>query len=173
MKLNDKVQHSIIKDNIFAVMEEIQDCALRVLYGPRHESFQVFVRDIFAGIPQQVLIQHTLSEMDGQLSMDAAPVLPPTCPLFRNIQIKADGNVFAVAKILIQFSLQTVLHEFGNGFLEQVLDVVHAKMTERLFRKADLWYTGVTGESKIKVKYWHCFRDFGCRGFLFGGIMVQ
>ena len=34
--------------------------------------------------------------------------------------------VFAVAKILIQFGLQTILHEFGNGFLEQVLDVVHA-----------------------------------------------
>ena len=34
--------------------------------------------------------------------------------------------VFAVPKILIQFSLQTILHEFGNGFLEQVLDVVHA-----------------------------------------------
>ena len=27
----------------------------------------------------------TLSEIDGQLRMDAAPVLPPTCPLFRNI----------------------------------------------------------------------------------------
>ena len=29
--------------------------------------------------------QDTLSEIDGQLRMDAAPVLPPTCPLFRNI----------------------------------------------------------------------------------------
>ena len=35
--------------------------------------------------PQQVLIRHALSEIDGQLRMDAAPVLPPTRPLFRNI----------------------------------------------------------------------------------------
>lgn len=30
--------------------------------------------------------------------------------------------------------------------------VVHAKMTERLFRKAGLWYTGATGESKMKAQ---------------------
>ena len=30
-----------------------------------------------------MLIRHTLSEIDGQLRMDAAPVLPPTRPLFR------------------------------------------------------------------------------------------
>lgn len=37
--------------------------------------------------PQRVLIRHTFSEIDGQLhmDMDAAPVLPPPCPLFRNI----------------------------------------------------------------------------------------
>lgn len=46
-------------------------------------------------------------------------------------------------------------------------DIVHVKMTERLFRKAGLWYTGVTGERKMKVKYWNCFRDFGCRGLSF------
>ena len=34
--------------------------------------------------------------------------------------------VFTVTKILIQFSLQTILHEFGNGFLEQILNVIHA-----------------------------------------------
>ena len=34
--------------------------------------------------------------------------------------------VLAVAQILVQFCLQTVLHEFGNGLLEQVLDVIHA-----------------------------------------------
>ncbi len=29
--------------------------------------------------------RQTLSKIDGQLRMDAAPVLPSTCPLFRNI----------------------------------------------------------------------------------------
>ena len=46
-------------------------------------------------------------------------------------------------------------------------------MTEHLFRKAGLWYTGATDESKMKAQSGNCFRDFGCRGFLFGGIMVQ
>ena len=35
--------------------------------------------------PQQVLIRHALSEIDGQLRMNAAPILLPTRPLFRNI----------------------------------------------------------------------------------------
>ena len=35
--------------------------------------------------PQQVLIWHTLSEVDGQLGVDSAPVLPPPRPLFCNI----------------------------------------------------------------------------------------
>ena len=35
--------------------------------------------------PQQVLIRRALSEIDGQLRMDAAPILLPTRPLFRNI----------------------------------------------------------------------------------------
>ena len=37
--------------------------------------------DLRAGL----LIRHTLSEIDGQLRMDAALILPPTRPLFRNI----------------------------------------------------------------------------------------
>ena len=35
--------------------------------------------------PQQVLIRHTLSEIDGQSRMDAAPVLPAAGPLFRDV----------------------------------------------------------------------------------------
>lgn len=33
--------------------------------------------------------------------------------------------IFAVAKGSIQFSFKAILHEFGNGFLEQVLDILH------------------------------------------------
>ena len=50
--------------------------------------------------------------------------------------------VFAVTKILIQFSLQTILHEFGNSFLEQVLDVVHAVVVCHLQQFTDLCSTG-------------------------------
>ena len=50
--------------------------------------------------------------------------------------------VFAVTKILIQFSLQTILHEFGNGFLEQVLDVVHAVDVRHLQQFTNLCPTG-------------------------------
>ena len=45
--------------------------------------------------------------------------------------------VFAVTKILIQFSLQTILHKFGNGFLEQVLDVVHEWFSDDLKKLDD------------------------------------
>ena len=50
--------------------------------------------------------------------------------------------VFAVTKILIQFGLQTVLHKFGNGFLEQVLDVVHALDVRHLQQFTDFCSTG-------------------------------
>ena len=50
--------------------------------------------------------------------------------------------VFAVTKILIQFSFQTVLHKFGNGFLEQVLDVVHAIDVRNLQQFTDLCSAG-------------------------------
>ena len=50
--------------------------------------------------------------------------------------------VFAVTKILIQFGLQTILHKFGNGSLEQVLDVVHAVDVRHLQQFTDLSSTG-------------------------------
>ena len=31
-----------------------------------------------------------------------------------------------IAQFVIQFCLQTILHELGNGLLEQALDVLHA-----------------------------------------------
>ena len=57
--------------------------------------------------------------------------------------------VFAVAKILIQFSLQTILHEFGNGFLEQVLDLIHAVDVCHLQQFMDLCSTGVFFRASI------------------------
>lgn len=50
--------------------------------------------------------------------------------------------VFAITKIFIQFSFQTVLHEFGNSFLEQVLDVVHAVDVRHLQQLTDLCSAG-------------------------------
>src|SRR5699024_4231027 len=51
--------------------------------------------------------------------------------------------ISAVAQILIQLCLQTVLHEFGNGLLEQVLDVIHAADVCHLQKFSDLLSTGV------------------------------
>lgn len=34
--------------------------------------------------------------------------------------------IFAVAKGFLRFSFKAILHEFGNGFLEQVMDIFHA-----------------------------------------------
>ena len=47
------------------------------------------------------------------------------------------------------------------------------KMTERLFRKAGLWYTGATDESKMKAQSGTASAILDAGGFLFGGIMVQ
>ena len=51
--------------------------------------------------------------------------------------------ISAVAQILIQFCFQTVLHEFGNGFLEQILDVIHAADVCHLQKFTDLLSTGI------------------------------
>src|SRR5699024_9744407 len=51
--------------------------------------------------------------------------------------------ISAVAQILVQFCLQTVLHEFGNGLLEQVLDVIHAADVCHLQKFTDFLSTGV------------------------------
>ena len=34
--------------------------------------------------------------------------------------------IFAVAQLVIQLCLQAILHELGNGLLEQTLNVIHA-----------------------------------------------
>src|SRR5699024_2801521 len=46
-------------------------------------------------------------------------------------------------QILIQFCLQTGLHEFGNGLLEQVLDVIHAADVCHLQKFTDFLSTGI------------------------------
>src|SRR5699024_6191209 len=51
--------------------------------------------------------------------------------------------ISAVAQILVQFCLQTVLHEFGNGLLEQVLDVIHAADVCHLQKFSDFLSTGI------------------------------
>lgn len=32
----------------------------------------------------------------------------------------------AIAQLIVQLCLQAILHEFGDGFLKQALDVIHA-----------------------------------------------
>ena len=34
--------------------------------------------------------------------------------------------VLAVTEFVIRFCIQSIFHEFGNGFLEQILDVIYA-----------------------------------------------
>src|SRR5699024_7551000 len=51
--------------------------------------------------------------------------------------------VFAVAQLVIQLCLQAILHEFGNGFLEQILDVIHAADVCHLQQLTDLLSTGI------------------------------
>ena len=51
--------------------------------------------------------------------------------------------IFAVAQVLIQFCLQIVLHEFSNGLLEQVLDVIHAADVCHLQKFTDFLSTGI------------------------------
>ena len=51
--------------------------------------------------------------------------------------------ISAVAQVLIQLCLQTVLHEFGNGLLEQVLDVIHAANVCHLQQLSDLLSTRI------------------------------
>ena len=49
----------------------------------------------------------------------------------------------AVAQLVIQFCLQAILHEFGDGFLEQILDIIHATDICHLQQLADLLSTGI------------------------------
>src|SRR5699024_6213340 len=51
--------------------------------------------------------------------------------------------VLAVAQLFIQFCLQAILHEFSDGFLEQILDVVHAADVCHLQQLSDLLSTGI------------------------------
>ena len=51
--------------------------------------------------------------------------------------------VFAVAQLVIQLCFQTVLHELGNGLLEQILDVIHAADVCHLQQLTDLFSTGI------------------------------
>ena len=63
--------------------------------------------------PQQVLIRHTLSEIDGQLRMDAAPVLSVAGPLFRDVDHRQ-----------IQHFEKTAIgrkHGFRLGYLPELL----------------------------------------------------
>ena len=34
--------------------------------------------------------------------------------------------ILAVTEFVIHFYIESIFHEFGNGFLEQILDVIHA-----------------------------------------------
>ena len=34
--------------------------------------------------------------------------------------------ILRVAKLIVQFGVQTVLHKFSDGFLEEILDIFHA-----------------------------------------------
>ena len=51
--------------------------------------------------------------------------------------------VFAVAQLVIQLRLQAILHELGNGLLEQILDVIHAADVCHLQQLTDLLSTGI------------------------------
>lgn len=46
--------------------------------------------------------------------------------------------VSAVAQLIIQLDLQTILHKFDNGLFEQILDVIHATDVCHLQQLADL-----------------------------------
>ena len=46
--------------------------------------------------------------------------------------------VLAVSQLVIQLRIKTVLHKLGNGFLEQILDVVHAADAAHLQQLTDL-----------------------------------
>ena len=48
---------------------------------------------------------------------------------------------------------QTILHEFGNGFLEQVLDVVHAVDVRHLQQFTDLSSTGFFFRASILSRH--------------------
>ena len=51
--------------------------------------------------------------------------------------------VFAVAQLVIQFCLQAILHEFCNGLLKQILDVIHAADVCHLQQLTDLFSPGI------------------------------
>ena len=51
--------------------------------------------------------------------------------------------VLAVTQLLIQLCLQAILHELGNGLLEQILDVIHAAEVCHLQQLADFLSTGI------------------------------
>ena len=51
--------------------------------------------------------------------------------------------VFAVTQLVLQLCLQAVLHELGNGLLEQILDVIHAADVCHLQQLSDLLSAGI------------------------------
>ena len=70
-------------------------------------------------------------------------------------------------------STKEVQQQFAKAIFKKKFRAEHAKMTERLFRKAGLWYTGATDESKMKAQSRTVSAILDAGGFLFGGIMVQ
>ena len=124
---------------------------MRLNVAGRH-AFRIHGQDLLldiltdAGLVlfQQLRFKFTLP-VTGNRNLDIAE----TCPqIFAAVTVPAAVCslvfvvVFAVTKILIQFSLQTVLHEFGNGFLEQILDVVRAIDVRHLQQFTDLCSAG-------------------------------
>ena len=51
--------------------------------------------------------------------------------------------VLAVAQLVIQLCFQSILHKLGNGFLEQILDVIHAADVCHLQQLTDLLSSGI------------------------------
>jgi len=41
-------------------------------------------------------------------------------------RLSMQAIIFVVVEFIIQFCIEAIFHEFGNGFLEQILDVIHA-----------------------------------------------
>lgn len=74
------------------------------------------------------------------------------------------------AVVLIQFGLQTILHKFGNGFLEQVLDVVRAVDVRHLQQFTDLCSTGFFFRASILSGHIFFLHPDASILHLFGGL---
>ena len=147
MGSNGRCCHSLAMGKILSVIR------LTVLSVAGGHTFGVHGQDFFLNVLADaglVLFQHLglkfplavpgnryryISKAGAQ-RLIAVPVAAVICVLVLVV-------VFAVAQLVIQLCFQTVLHELGNGLLEQILDVIHAADVCHLQQLTDLLSTGI------------------------------